>query len=356
MSQAKSSSDTPFRYVHSANFPQLLEGLGATLAVTTYQAGKLMLVRAREGRLNTLLRSFERPMGLAVRDDLQELAVGTRRMIWTLRSEPQIAPQLDPPGAHDACFVPRRAHVTGGLETHEIAYVGGEPWAVNTRFSCLCKFDDVRYGFTPVWRPPFIDQLKPEDHCHLNGIAVDGGQARFVTVMGLTDTPGGWRKEKHQGGAVLDVATGEPITQGLCMPHSPRVYEGKLYVLDSGRGTLATVDLASGKREDVAAMPGFTRGLAFQGRYAFVGLSQVREKRHFDGLPIGDQYGEDGLRCGVSAVDLESGEVVAFLQFEAGCQEIFDIQMLPGLRWPALLSFEGDQLDSVVTAPPDAWK
>ncbi|MGK0435184.1 MAG: hypothetical protein ACJA0V_004343, partial [Planctomycetota bacterium] len=90
-------AEPAFRYVHSGNFPGLLEQLRLSLAVTTYQAGKLMIVRSAGGKLSTLLRSFERPMGLALSENLDRMVVGTRRTIWTLRSAPEIAPQL-PPG------------------------------------------------------------------------------------------------------------------------------------------------------------------------------------------------------------------------------------------------------------------
>src|SRR5262245_23574167 len=206
---------SPFQYVHSASFPALLEHLSLSLAVTTYQAGKLMLVRAAGGKLSTLLRSFEQPMGLAVDERLDRMVVGTRRMVWTLRSAPEIAPQLDPPGRHDACFVPRSAHVTGDCRSHEIALVDGKPWLVNTLLSCLCTLDDEDYGFVPRWRPPFVDRLAGEDRCHLNGLAVADGRVRYVTALGPSNTPDGWKADKVQGGIVIDVAADETVVRGL---------------------------------------------------------------------------------------------------------------------------------------------
>jgi uncharacterized protein (TIGR03032 family) len=117
-----------FQYAHSPGFPVPLEQPGISLAVTTYQAGKLMPVRAEQGLLSTLLRSFEQPMGLALSERLDRLIAGTRRMVWTLASAPGLAPQIGPPGRHDACFVPRTAHVTGDIRGHELALVGGRIW------------------------------------------------------------------------------------------------------------------------------------------------------------------------------------------------------------------------------------
>nr|HMQ24294.1 DUF4915 domain-containing protein [Planctomycetota bacterium] len=187
------SEQSILQYSHSTSFPTLLEDLGLSLAVTTYQAGKLMLVRAEAGRLSTLLRTFEQAMGLAVDQELGRMVVGTRRMVWTLASAPEIAPQLDPPGRHDACFVPRVAHVTGDILGHEIVLVDGKIWIANTLLSCLCTLDDERYGFVPRWRPPFVDRLVAEDRCHLNGIATADGKIRFVTAFGMTNEARAWK-------------------------------------------------------------------------------------------------------------------------------------------------------------------
>ncbi|MBI5853293.1 MAG: TIGR03032 family protein [Planctomycetes bacterium] len=355
-SDAPHPAESPFCYVHSPEFPALLERLRLSLAVTTYQAGKLMVVRASSGTLSTLLRSFESPMGLAVGADLERIVVGTRRAIWTLRSEPEIAPQLEPRGRHDACFVPRRAHVTGNIHGHEIALVGDRIWIVNTAFSCLCTLDDERYGFMPQWKPPFVDRLAGEDRCHLNGLAVEDGRIAWVTALGETNHAEGWRENKTSGGIVMNVATGAVVARGLCMPHSPRVHDRTLFVLDSGRGRLCTVDPRDGRITTVAALPGYARGLAVHGETAFVGLSKVREKDLANGLPVTEQYRVDERRCGIAAIDLRSGRLVAFLWFEGSVTEIFDIRTLPGLRWPAVVGFQDQTLDGIMTAPKSAWQ
>ena len=76
------------------------------------------------------------------------------------------------------------------------------------------------------------------------------------------------------------------ITRGLSMPHSPRWYAGRLWVCESGAGTLGFIDPSTGRYEPIAEVPGFTRGLDFAGNLAFVGLSQVRESAVFSGIPI----------------------------------------------------------------------
>ena len=253
-----------FHYTQTDSFVALLQQLGASLLVSTYQANKLLVARAAGGGLSMLVRTFDRPMGLAV--DAQRLTIGTRNQIWFLRNAPDIAPRVEPAGQHDACFLPRSSHVTGDIGVHEMAWAGDELWVVNTRFSCLCTLHPD-YSFVPRWRPPFITALAAEDRCHLNGLAIVDGRPKYVTALGETDTAGGWRANKPQGGCLMDVSSGEMISRGLSMPHSPRWHDGRLWLLESGTGQLVLVDPATGRRQTVAeparlhARPGAVRAV-----------------------------------------------------------------------------------------------
>jgi uncharacterized protein (TIGR03032 family) len=259
-----------------------------------------------------------------------------------------VAARLEAAGPVDTCFVPRRRHATGDVRVHDLTFAGDELWLVATRFSCLATLDE-HHSFVPRWRPPFVSALAPEDRCHLNGLAVLDGAPRYVTALAATDTRQGWRPGKLDGGLVVDVDTGEVVTTGLCMPHSPRWHDGRLWVLESGRGGLGTIDPDTGRYEEVARLPGFTRGLAFAGGVAFVGLSQVRESV-FDGLPLE----ADGRQCGVWVVDLADGRTVGLLRFEGEVQEVYDVLVLPGTRWPELVEPGSELVDSVFQLPDAA--
>jgi len=323
----------PLRSVHTSNFPGLLDQLGISLLVTTYQAGKLVFLRADGGVLNTHFRDLPAPMGVALQGN--RLAIGGPWSVWEFHNVPAVARKLEPAGLHDACFLPRLMHITGSVQIHEMAWVGDELWFVNTRFSCLCT-RDLHHSFVPRWRPPFVSALAPQDRCHLNGLGIVDGQPRYVTALGLTDTPGGWRGNKKDGGVLLEVPSGEVVTRGLSMPHSPRWYGGRLWLLESGQSGLGVVDLPSGRYQALTQLPGFTRGLDFHGSLAFVGLSQVRESAVFSGIPITE--GSRERWCGVWVVDLRSGETIAFVRFEDQVQEIFGVQVLHGIRYPELLN------------------
>ena len=278
----------PFHYVHGASFPSILQSLNASLFLTTYQAGKLISVRVRDGRVCTLLRTFDQAMGIAAEE--KRLAIATRCQIWFLRNAPDIAAQIEPRGAHDGCFVPRASHVTGDVRCHEIGWGGDQLWIVNTRFSCLCTLQSD-YSFVPQWQPPFVSGFAAEDRCHLNGLAIEDDKPRFVTALGETDTTDGWRENKATGGCLVDVESGQTVLRGLCMPHSPRLFQNQLFLLDSG-----------------------TRRLL--------------------------------------CVDLRTGRTAAFLEFDAGVEEVFDVQVLRGVRYPAVIGLQKETIHGTFIVPP----
>jgi uncharacterized protein (TIGR03032 family) len=348
----------PLRAAHTPNFPALLRQIGASLLVTTYQAGKLVMLRDEGEHLNTHYRTFPSPMGLALADGGDRLAIGTTLQVWEYRNVPDVARRLEPAGTHDACFLPRSSHITGNVLIHEMAYgsaVGRfskpshELWFVNTRFSCLATLDPEA-SFVPRWRPPFVTELEPSDRCHLNGVAMVDGKPRYVTALGEANEAGGWRANKARGGLLMDVSSGAILCRGLSMPHSPRWYAGRLWVCESGSGTLGIVDRNTGRYEVVAAVPGFTRGLDFAGGFAFVGLSQVRESAVFSGIPITERLAPEQRTCGVCVVDLRRGEPVALLRFTSGVQEVFAVALLPR-RFPELINDDEKLLESSFVVP-----
>jgi uncharacterized protein (TIGR03032 family) len=320
------------RHEYTRSLPDLLGRLGVSLLVSTYQAGKVVAVGADAGELTLSYHNFERAMGLAVK--AEAIAVASRAQVWFLVAAPEVAPRIEPAGRRDACFLARSAHFTGEVQAHELAWgSGGELWLVNTAFGCLCTLDE-RHSFVPRWRPPFVSALAPEDRCHLNGLAMADGAPRYVTVLGETDVAQGWREGKVTGGSLVDVPTGEIVARGFAMPHSPRVHGGRVWLLNSGYGRLVHVEPAEGRVDTVAELPGYTRGLALHDRYAFVGLSKIRETSTFGGMPIAERRGD--LKCGVGVVDLTTGRLAAHLEFLSGVEEIFDVQVVPFARRPAL--------------------
>jgi uncharacterized protein (TIGR03032 family) len=341
----------PFTYEASEGLVPVLDQIGGSLLISTYQAGKVLAVGVSRGTLNVTLHSYERAMGLAVAPD--RIAVGGGPQIWFLQSMPLIAPLLEPPGKYDSCFVTRSSHVTGEIHSHEIAFSGLQLWFVNTLFSCLCTLQPT-LSFLPQWKPPFISEVSAHDRCHLNGLAMADGRPRYATALGQTDTPGGWRPGKARGGCLIDIPNNVVVASGLSMPHSPRVHQGRIWLLDSGTGRLVTVDPRSGTNETVAVLPGYTRGLSFAGPYAFIGLCKIRETAEFGDVPIASQRAQ--LKCGLAVVELATGRRVALLECAAGIDEIFAVEVIAGTR---CLAISGPFVSKDETQPiytmPESW-
>ena len=309
--------------VHTRTFTELLSESGISVLITTYQAGKVIIARRDGGLTNTHFRGFRKPMGLAVAPN--RIVLGALGHIHEFRNVPSAAPKLEPKGRHTGCYVPRTSHVTGDIDIHEIAVIGNDVVFVNTRFSCLCKLN-TEFSFEPIWRPWFISAYDPRDRCHLNGLAVRDNEVRYVTALGTSDEPGGWRKNKTEGGVLIDVVHNRVVRDGLSMPHSPRWYAQKLWYLESGKGGVVAFDPETGEDALRVSLPGFTRGLDFHGPYAFVGTSQVRETAVFSDLEI--TRTQPVRDSGVWVIDVRTGKIQAFLKFTGGVREIFAVGVL----------------------------
>jgi uncharacterized protein (TIGR03032 family) len=326
---APNTQPKQIRLRSSEGLPDLLEKANCSLFISTYMIGNVVTVGARSNELIVEFHTFDRPMGMAL--SREGIVIATRTQVWFLPGLPDVGKQIEPKGKYDTAYFVRKSHFTGNLLCHEIGWVGKELWIVNTRFSCLCTTHPSCH-FAIRWRPPFITAVAPEDRCHLNGLATFNGQARYASALGETDSKGGWRPGKATGGCLIDIPNNVVVARGLAMPHSPRIADGKLFVLHSGVGKLEVVDPANGQRETVCELPGYTRGLAIHGNLAFVGLSKIRESSSMDGVPIAAK--RDQLKCGVWVIDLTRGTSVGFIELHEGFDELFDVQVLPGITSP----------------------
>lgn len=323
----------------------------ASLAFTTYQAGKLFFVGLNgKGELAIFNRSLARVMGLAVHG--QSLWVASLWQLWRFENALQTGQSH---GENDRWYVPQLAYTTGDIDVHDVAVDGrGEPVFVSTLFSCLAR-PDPQYSLRPIWKPPFISRIAAEDRCHLNGLAMRDGEPAYVTCVGRSDANEGWREHRRAGGLLIDVASNEIIAQGLSMPHSPRWYRGRLWLLNAGSGEFGHLDLASGRFEPIAFCPGFLRGLSFVGDYAVVGISQQRENRSFTDLLLDQRLAERGVkaRCAIQIIDLRRGDVVHELRIEGAIAELFDTAVLSGCRNPGAVGFLSDEIRKTLVLPPD---
>ena len=327
----------PFSLSYSPQFPELLNRLNSSLVLSTFQAGKLIFISPKDDNsLIQLPRNFDKPMGFSFDESFSRLALACKEEIIIFRSSVELATHYPKsPGTYDTLYMPRATYHAGGLDVHDLHF-GKENklYGVNTLFSCISFFDD-NYNFTPVWSPPQITDLASEDRCHLNGMAMQDGLPKYATAFNQGNSSQSWRENLTKTGVVFHVDSSEAIAAGLAMPHSPKIYNGNLYVLQSAKGELSQIDLASGKASTVAKLGGFLRGMTLIGDYLFVGRSKLRKNSSaFASLNIP----ESENTCSIIALHLPTASVAGHIQYQSSVDEIYDIHALKGFVRPNILN------------------
>lgn len=381
---------TDYSAEYSDNLPALLKQLNIALVFTSYQAGRLMLVRTDGSQLDINYKSLPRPMGLAVTknsltlgvftqvlkfqredalleqikqpllpidqditaprlktgfkanpvkeeaDDLVELTAEQEKLLQEQQRWLDYQQQLmDPVDERtDACFITRSAHYSGMINIHDIEWGSEGLWAVNSSFSCLCTLSPEA-SFVPRWKPYFITELMPEDRCHLNGMALKDGKPVYVTTFSKFNEPAMWRKGDKFDGTLMDVEQNKILLDNLCMPHSPRYYRNKVYYCNSGEGQICCYDPKTGQNDILAEVPGFTRGMAFYGPFLIVGLSKVRQSDVTSPAPLANRYSD--TCSGIWLFHLDSGKTIATLKFTGNVDQIYDVAVLAGCSFPELI-------------------
>lgn len=291
--------------------------------------------------------AMARPMGLCA-DGLSGLVMTAGYQI--MRFENVLTPDQRANEFFDTCYVPRRVHVTGALDAHDVGVMDdGRVVFVNTRFNCLATPSD-KHSFEVFWRPNFISGIVDEDRCHLNGLAMEEGKPRYVTAVSRSDTIDGWRDRRANGGLVIDVASGEIVCTGLSMPHSPRLHNGELWLLNSGTGDLGVVNLTTKQFEPRVFCPGFLRGLSFHNDIAWVGLSKPRYQR-FEGLDLDArlQKADSDSWCGIQAIDAKSGTCLDWFRIDGAVTELYDVEALSDTKCPLAVAPSSPEAAELVT-------
>ena len=331
----------PFSCQYTPQFPELLLKLNCSLALSTYQAGKLIFISARdENTLIQLPRHFNKVMGIGEDKRKEKLALACKDSVMVFANAGELALHYPKaPNTYDALYMPRVTYHSGPLDIHDLSFGDdGTLYAVNTLFSCLVKIDD-NYNFTPYWTPPFIDRLASEDRCHLNGMAMENGLPKYATAFSKGNTFQSWRNEVTTGGVVYNVQTNECIADGLSMPHSPRVFNGELYVLLSATGELVKIDPTTGSHAVIVKIEGFVRGMSLHREYLFVGLSKLRKNSSTFGQL---DFANKANVAGVVAVHLPTGSIAGQLTYLNSLDEIYDVHVLADKLRPNILNTQSE--------------
>ncbi|XZO04484.1 MAG: TIGR03032 family protein [Microcoleus sp.] len=329
--------------------PSWLTQQQISLACTTYQTSRLMLIGSNP-ETNTIsgyCRIFDRAMGLYCTPE--RLYLSSKYQLWQLDNVLEKGHLYQ---GYDRLYIPRIGYTTGEIDIHDIAVdKNNQIIFISTLFNCIATLSD-RHSCKPLWKPPFISQYINEDRCHLNGLAIVEGEPKYVTAVSQSDVVDGWRDRRQNGGVVIDITSNDIIVTGLSMPHSPRWYQDKLWLLNSGKGELGYVDLDTRKFNPIAFCPGYLRGLAFWQNWAIVGLSKPRgDDKTFGGLELDELLTKKDAeaRCGMMVIDLNTGAIVHWLRFEGIVTELYDVQVIPTVQKPMSLGFQTEEIAQLIT-------
>jgi len=331
----------------SEGLATFLEANDISLACTSYQTGRLYFVgRGRRGDIEISHALFPQATGFAV--DGNSIVLATMTQI--IRLQNIVTGEETEPRGHDKMFVPRTSHLTGNVEVHQVGVGADEQIIfVNTTYNCLCTLSRV-HSFKPVWKPSFVSALVAEDRCHLNGVAMEAGRPKYVTAFARSDTRHGWRAMAGNTGIVIDVDSQTIVAEGLSMPHSPRLYRGKLWLTNSGTGEFGHIDPGSGIFVPLCFAPGYLRGIDFFGDFALLSLSTFRPGRSGH-LQLEDRLRRENLTawCGLQIVSLETGAAAHWLRFEGVINELFDVAVLPETRNPTAIGFQYKDIQDLIS-------
>jgi uncharacterized protein (TIGR03032 family) len=337
----------PLLEVHGSRlFSNWLAQIEASLVFTTYQAGKVFFIGLEpEGALSIFERTFDRCMGIAVKD--RRIWMSTRNQIWRMEDFLDQGQSVD---GYDANYVPITGHVTGDVDIHDVHIRSdGQPVFAVTRFNLIATLGD-RGSFRALWKPPFIDKVAAEDRCHLNGFALEGDTLRYATCVGKSNVSDGWRDHRVGGGLLIDIPSNEIISNSLSMPHSPRLYQHKLWLIQSGTGEFGYIEPENGEFKSLCFIPGFGRGLTFIGNYAIIGMSLPRDNRSFNGLPLNERLAKEGAtpKCGLCVINLTTGDLEHQLILDGVVKELFDVAVIPDVIRPRALGLKNDEINYTI--------
>lgn len=286
-------------------------------------------------------------MGISVQGS--KLAIASRNYIEVYSRSDKLGRTFpSKPNYYDTLFIPQAKYFTGIADMHEIAFDAGNIWAINTSFSCVVKMSEDHH-FIPIWQPDFITELAPEDRCHLNGLIMENGQPKYVSMFDMSNTANGWRMGTFDSGVLYDCQKQVPLLTGLSMPHSPTRHGNLIFFLQSATGEVMRYNLTTKKLDVVIQLNSFLRGMAVYGDYLFIGRSKMRKSsKTFKDLPVANTSS-----AGIEIVNHQTNERVGGLNYSERISEIFEVQVLENLQVPLMLTENDEGYEKCINCGDD---
>ncbi|MEI6043102.1 MAG: DUF4915 domain-containing protein [Chloroflexota bacterium] len=315
------------RYTAQGTWWETLAELGITLLVTREYEHLVMALHAAGGTPAISYLRLPHPSGLAVDQQRQEVYIASTRnpnQVYDLKPVKGLMARLDvaPEALEKRPLIPVRSRFFPGcFYMHDLALIDGGLYANSVGQNVVVRLYEDGHA-ERVWWPHCIEtEAGPvfgQNHLQLNSIAA-GTDLASSYFSASTDKlsarrPGHKNFPVDKRGVIFSGASREPIVHGLTRPHSARLHEGQIWVDNSGYGELGVAE--DSKFKAVIQLPGWTRGLCFCGKIAFVGTSRVipRFRQYAPGLDV------EASVCGLHAVDLVSGKILGSLIWPYGNQ------------------------------------
>jgi uncharacterized protein (TIGR03032 family) len=339
--QARPLPPTRLKWTATGNWWDLLDEMGVTLIVTREYEHLAVSLRCERGRPQIAYARIPHPSGIAVDRRRHTVSIASTRNPNQIVEWGPAADQAGAGGGVGGPLLPRRSwFFPGRLYLHDLVVLNGSLMAAAAGMNTVVRISpDGRCR--PVWWPACVDgdggPHFERNYLQLNSIAT--GNSLRTSFFSASSDRMSRRRPGHRNfavdgkGVVFDGRTREVCCRGLTRPHAARLHRGQLWVLNSGYGQVGRV--SGGRFEPAATLTGWTRGLAFCGPIAFVGVSRVlpRFRQYAPGLSL------ERSRCGLCAVCTTTGRVLAALSWPDGNQ-IFGIECMPrewttGFPWSA---------------------
>lgn len=337
----------PFSITYSPQIPEWLKDLKCSLAITTYQAGKVVLISAGSNEsLSILPRTFEKPMGMSIKDN--RIVLASQDQVIIFEGSTELAKGYpSKPDVYDMLYLPTATFHSGRVDIHDIDFGAEDIWAVNTSFSCLCRING-NYNFIPEWKPSFISQLASEDRCHLNGLIMKDGKPWITTALAQSNTPQGWRQNIISGGIMMDVEQDKIVMEGLAMPHSPVYYKNEIYLALSATGKIIKIQPGKWTFEEFANVQGFCRGMDIYKDYLFVATSKLRQNsstfRQLDIAQLSD-------KAAIHIYHIPTRALIGSITFQKSVDEIYALKILPDVLRPNIINTDHPAFKLALSIP-----
>lgn len=326
-----SNPQIDLQFDYSRYLPNWLNENKCNIAISSYNSHFIFTIGLDDKDQPFLYcKSAPRAMGICYKNN--ELIASSLGNITTYTNRGELKDNVY--GIFDKNFVPNTTIHRQDVDIHDICKTDdGEIYYISAMFSCICKPSKDNKTFEVYWKPPWISKLAAEDRCHLNGLCCIDGKPRFVSSICQGDIVKTWQeKSRVKQGIIYDLENEEIYCEGLSHPHSPRWYNNKLWLLNSGTGYFGHVE--DKKFVEKVFIPGFIRGLAFHNNFAVVTTSLDRHNKDFEEYELGDNLEKKGTKgkCGIWIINMESFDIIHNFEFKGDVRELYDTVIIPECR------------------------